>query len=126
MHSLCHIQGLPVLTVRGDAFASLVASSLLESATEQKHNDRLSALIQESVKSFEETGTALSQNKQYLSLLKQELQRWNDYQIGFFDKNTHVKRLIQAWVATFDSKYLQSHHRVSTLKKESYNIVSLI
>jgi protein O-GlcNAc transferase len=86
--------GVPVLTCRGDTFASRVGASLL-------HAVRLPELVATSLDAYEETAVGLARDTEKLGSIKRKLAK-HRLTTPLFDTELFTKHMEQAYIAMYD------------------------
>ena len=84
---------LPIITIKGDSFASRVASSLLSSLD-------LEELITESGKEYEELAVKIAENKNFYKEIKDKLKK-NIIDMPLFNSKLFTKKLETAYIEVF-------------------------
>ncbi len=86
---------LPILTLKGDSFASRVASSLLSSI-------QLTELITESFDDYENLALKISEDKNYLKKIKSKIEL-NKKKSNLFNANIYTKNIEKAYTIAYQN-----------------------
>ena len=84
---------LPIITIKGNSFASRVASSLLSSVG-------LEELITKSVKEYEELAVKIAENKNFYKEIKDKLKK-NIIDMPLFNSKLFTKKLETAYIKVY-------------------------